>query len=78
MVSEAKLNEHLSDAYLALVGNKIDVGNETEGINRQVSQEEAKEYADKNKLLYEEVSARKNIGVHQLFDKIAKQMLVTH
>lgn len=61
---EAKSNEHLSDAYLVLVGNKIDIGGENEGMQRQVSKEEAKAYADKNKLHYEEVSARKNIGVH--------------
>ena len=51
---------------ISLVGNKIDLE------NRQVSKEEAEEFAKSQGLQYYEVSAKQNIGIESLFRSIAK------
>ncbi len=76
-MEETKQNEHLTDCHFVLVGNKIDVEEEGFGV-RQVSSQEGLELATKKGLDFAEVSARKSVGVHQLFEGIAKTMIVKH
>jgi GTPase SAR1 family protein len=74
MVQEVKTNEHLCDAHLVLIGNKIDKSDD----QRQVSSAEAKQFATSHKIDYFEVSARNNIGVHRVFEGIAAKMMEVH
>ncbi|CAI2725440.1 unnamed protein product [Schistosoma spindalis] len=55
---------------IALAGNKVDL----EG-QRAVSFEEAQEYADKNRLLFMETSAKIATNVSELFTAIARELL---
>ena len=53
---------------IALCGNKIDLE------NRQVSKEEAEEYANKVGCLYMEVSAKTNENIDELFNQIGSRL----
>lgn len=72
-VIEAKRNEYLTEAYFILVANKIDRYD-----NREVTESEGKEYANSQNLDFAEVSAKTNIGVHELFDGLARTMMTRH
>ena len=51
-----------------LVANKIDLE------KREVKREEAEEYAKRNKMNYFEISARKGIGVKEIFNQMYKDV----
>ena len=70
---EIKRNEFLTDSHFLLVANKIDAKEA-----RVISESEGKEYANAQSLEFAEVSARSNIGVHELFESLAKTMIVKH
>ncbi|CAG8798259.1 7086_t:CDS:2, partial [Gigaspora rosea] len=56
---------------IALVGNKIDLAQHFEDDDgRQVSTEEAMDYAFENDLLFFEISAKKGGGVQNVFEEI--------
>ena len=55
---------------IALVGNKLDLADH----DRQVSFEEAEEYAKESDLLFNETSARTGDGVVETFLKIARKL----
>jgi len=61
-------NTHDHNPVLMLIGNKIDQS------NREVRREEAVHYAEENNMIYNEISAKKNIDVlkcyRQLIEKI--------
>ncbi|XP_033625872.1 ras-related protein Rab-31-like [Asterias rubens] len=57
---------------LAIVGNKCDVEDE-----RQVSTEEAEEFAKTHDAVFMEVSAKSGANIHSLFEKIARRLLET-
>ena len=63
-------NNGPEDAIICLVGNKSDLENE-----RQVTYDEAKEFADKMKLDYYEVSAKVGYNVALLFESIANKLV---
>lgn len=63
-------NNGPEDAIICLVGNKSDLENE-----RQVTYDEAKEFADKKKLDYYEVSAKVGYNVALLFESIANKLV---
>lgn len=50
------------DSIYILIGNKIDLN------NRVITTEEAQKYADENKILYMEISAKTGEGFHELFE----------
>ena len=52
-----------------LVGNKSDLGGK-----RDVSEEDAKEFANNQDMVFAEVSAKTGAGVHALFEQIADQI----
>ncbi|KAI8981177.1 GTP-binding protein RAB5 [Trametes punicea] len=54
---------------IALCGNKLDLA-----ARRQVSQEEAKKYADEEGLMWGETSAKTGEGVSEIFTAIAKKL----
>lgn len=59
-----------SEVYvLVLVGNKLDLQNE-----RVVSREEAEAYAKDKSMLFFEVSAKKDINVSSVFQRIAEEL----
>ena len=69
MIRVSELNEKApANIVLTLVGNKIDLE------SRQVSREEAEEYARGLGLRYFEVSAKNNIGIDDLFSEVAKAL----
>ena len=84
LVKEAKANEFLTEAHIVLVGNKVDVDSlsddhdQSVSRKREVTYQEANNFAQNEQIEYYEVSARKSIGVHQLFEEIAKKMLSLH
>ncbi|PFH52325.1 hypothetical protein AMATHDRAFT_57390 [Amanita thiersii Skay4041] len=57
---------------IALCGNKLDLA-----ARRQVSQEEAKKYADEEGLMWMETSAKTGEGVAEVFTAIAKKLPLT-
>lgn len=57
-----------SNIKILLVGNKLDCN------NRQVSYEEAKEFANKLQIIYIESSAKNSTNVQELFIQIVKQL----
>jgi Ras-related protein Rab-5C len=59
---------------IALCGNKSDLA---EGGRRQVSQEEAKKYAEEEGLMWSETSAKTGEGVQEIFTEIAKKLPLT-
>jgi len=58
------------DVTIVLIGNKIDLDS-----NRQVSTQEAKEFAEKNNLLFFETSAKTGHNVDLAFEKSAELVL---
>jgi len=54
---------------IALCGNKADLAS-----RRQVSEEEAKKFADEEGLMWAETSAKSGEGVTELFDAIARKL----
>lgn len=61
-----------------LVGNKLDLADREDGDDsssrRQVSQDEAKKFADEEGLLWSEVSAKTGQGVQEVFQTIADKL----
>ncbi|KAG5721922.1 hypothetical protein E4T56_gene14933, partial [Termitomyces sp. T112] len=57
---------------IALCGNKSDLS-----ARRQVSEEEAKKYADEEGLMWAETSAKTGEGVTEIFSAIAKKLPLT-
>ena len=53
------------NVILALLGNKIDLED-----NREVTKEEAENFANENLMLFFEVSAKSNEGINQFFESI--------
>ena len=60
-----QIREYSQDLPVVLFGNKCD-----EEKRREVRKEEAQQYADKNGILYFEISAKNNIGVQEGFKAI--------
>ena len=61
-----ELNENLTkDIVIALVGNKLDMNE-----NREVNLREASNFADTENLLFYEVSAKNDININELFEKV--------
>ena len=58
------------DSIFVLVGNKLDLFNYC-----QVKENEAKEWADSIEAMYCETSAKENVGIDELFEKIGKKIL---
>jgi Ras-related protein Rab-5C len=58
---------------IALCGNKLDLA-----ARRQVSQEEAKKYADEEGLMWTETSAKTGEGVTEIFTEIGTHPLTRH
>ncbi|KJH52608.1 Ras family protein [Dictyocaulus viviparus] len=54
-------------AVLMIIGNKLDLAH-----SRTVALEEAKEYASLMGAMYEETSAKENIGIDQAFERLCK------
>ena len=63
----------LSNAYVLLIGNKSDLDME-----RQVSDEEIKEYASRNNLEYIETSAYNGSNVQEAFERLALELSLIH
>ena len=55
-------NTDIKEKVLILVGNKIDIE------KREITEDEAKEYAEKKKMKYFETSAKENKGVTEVFN----------
>ena len=51
------------------------IGNKSDRLDREVTFEELKNFAEKNKLFYMESSARENINIDNIFQELAKQCL---
>lgn len=67
-----ELQKHASpDMVMALVGNKADLQE-----NRTVPLQEAAEYAEKNGMFSIETSAKTADNINQLFEEIAKRLLL--
>ncbi|CAI9570101.1 unnamed protein product [Staurois parvus] len=59
------------EMVIALVGNKTDLNSE-----RKVSHEDAQAFAEQERLLYMETSAKTGEGVCQVFEAVASQLLI--
>ena len=59
------------DCLISLVGNKVDLVQNNPEL-REVSYEEAKRFADENKLILFETSAMINLQVNEAFDDLVK------
>lgn len=57
------------DIVIQIVGNKIDKENE-----RKISKSELTKFCDQQKVLYEETSAKEDLGVSQMFRNITMGM----
>lgn len=53
------------DIVIMIVGNKIDKENE-----RKISKEQLMKFCEQHKVLYEETSAKEDLGVSQMFRNI--------
>jgi GTPase SAR1 family protein len=58
------------DIVILIVGNKIDKESE-----RKISKDQLVKFCDQQKVMYEEASAKEDLGVSQLFRNIAVGML---
>lgn len=66
-----ELHRALGDStVLMIVGNKLDLAQ-----NRTVSLEEAQEYASSMGAMYEETSAKENVGIDRAFGRLCKAMM---
>ena len=63
-----KIRKISADIPIVLFGNKCDLE------NREVTKEEAQQFADKNDFLYFETSAKDNIGVKEGFGTLAEKV----
>ncbi|KAI8644194.1 ras family-domain-containing protein [Parasitella parasitica] len=63
-----------TEIVIALVGNKLDLCEESNGSERQVSAEDAEAYAEEAGLLFFEASAKKSTNVDPVFTAIAKKI----
>lgn len=70
---DLKRNEHLFEAQFILVANKID-----DDERREVSKQRGLDYAQSQNIELYEVSAKNGLGVHELFDKIARDLILKH
>jgi small GTP-binding protein len=68
-VVELKANVSNPDLIIALVGNKVDLKDD-----RLVDENEAREYAEEQQLLYFETSAKENIAVEDVFSVVAGKL----
>jgi Rab family protein len=57
------------DCIILLVGNKVDLIDSNE-VKREVFTEEARNFAEENKLIFYETSALGNIKVNEAFDAL--------
>jgi len=81
-ITSKKTLEHIGDwlkqvreyentpTKLILVGNKLDLFDE-----REVCEEEAKQFAEKNKMLYIEASAKTGENVNDVFENLTREIL---
>ena len=67
---ESVRSQRGDEAIIALVGNKIDLLKENEEVD-----ESAKQYADKEGLLYYEVSAKSGTNINSMFKELSKNIL---
>ncbi|XGW09203.1 hypothetical protein V3C99_011483 [Haemonchus contortus] len=66
-----ELQRALGDSVvLMIIGNKFDLAR-----NRTVTLEEAQEYAASSGAMYEETSAKENIGIDNAFERLCKAMI---
>lgn len=66
-----ELQRALGDStVLMIVGNKLDLAR-----NRAISSEEAKQYASSMGAMYEETSAKENLGIESAFERLCKAMI---
>jgi Ras-related protein Rab-1A len=65
-----EINNHTENTCNILVGNKVDLIDK-----REITYEEAKEFADIYGLTYIEVSASNNINIHNVFDFLSKELI---
>eukprot|EP00941_MAST-03F_sp_MAST-3F-sp1_P003574 g3574.t1 len=64
----SQLRTHAPSAIIALAANKCDLS------NREVSDEELTEFAEKESLIFYQTSAKKGINVDLIFGEIAKEV----
>ena len=64
-----ELKQARNEAMIFIVGNKVDLDS-----TRTVQKQLVEEYCKTNNFNYFETSAKDNIGIHELFDAIAKQL----
>lgn len=69
-ISELKSNANNDDMVLILVGNKIDLESQ-----RQVSKEEAQEFAESNNMMYVEASAKTAFSIENAFIELCKLII---
>ena len=69
-LEEIKKNTIKEDLSIILVGNKIDLK------FRNIKTEDAKNFADKNNLLYCETSSKEGINVNNAFEMITKEIII--
>ena len=68
-LNEIKSNCNNSNVSIALVGNKIDLN------DRTISNEEGKEFAQKNGLLYVETSSKNGININTPFELLSNDII---
>ena len=68
-LEEIKKNTIKEDLSIILVGNKIDLK------FRNIKTEDAKNFADKNNLLYCETSSKEGLNVNNAFEMITKEII---
>jgi Ras-related protein Rab-5C len=65
------------DIIIALVGNKVDLVSDSNELLRNVSNEEATDYARENNIIYLETSAKHSTNVKDIFAEIVKRIPVS-
>ena len=68
---ELEKNLDLNNLYIYLIGNKADLIQE-----REVSYEEAKDFADKKNISYIEISAKTGDNINKLFNQMIKGTVI--